>query len=92
MPRESLDRKIHHLQEETLLLSSMIESAILESVEGLKKHDLASARRIIANDRTINAKRYDLENEIIITIATAQQVMATDLRLIASILEVVSEL
>lgn len=92
MPRESLDRKLRHLQEEVLILSSMVESAVTTSIEALRFHDLDSARVIISDDLRINAKRYELENEIIITIATTQPVMATDLRLVASILEVVSEL
>jgi phosphate transport system protein len=92
MPRESLDRKLHHLQQEVLVLCSMIENAVAASIEALKSHDLEGAKDIIINDRLINARRYDLENEIIITIATAQPVMATDLRLIASTLEVVGEL
>ena len=45
-----------------------------------------------AGDVQINAKRFELENDIIITIATTQPVMAGDLRLVASILEVVGEL
>jgi len=92
MPRETLDRKLHLLQQEILILSSMIENAVTESIEALKAHDLDSARCIIAADKLINAKRFEMENEIIITIATVQPVMATDLRLVASILEVVSEL
>lgn len=92
MPRESLDRKLRHLQQEVLVISSMIEEAVAASIEALKSHDLQRARDIIINDRLINARRYDLENEIIITIATAQPVMATDLRKIASTLEVVGEL
>ena len=92
MPRESLDRKLRHLQQEVLILSSMIESAVTAAIDALRFQNLDSARVIIADDLRINAKRYELENEIIITIATTQPVMATDLRLVASILEVVSEL
>jgi phosphate transport system protein len=58
----------------------------------LKHCDMEKARRIYNADRQINARRFDLENECIITIATQQPIMATDLRTLASILEVVSEL
>ena len=92
MPRETLDRKLNVLQQEMLILSSMVESAVTASVDALKAHDVETAKQIIATDRTINARRFELENDIIITIATVQPVMATDLRLVASILEVVSEL
>jgi phosphate transport system protein len=92
MARVTLDRKLHHLLDEVLVLDSMVETALIESVEALKKRDLELARRVYAGDAQINAKRFEMENEIIITIATTQPVMAGDLRLVASILEVVGEL
>lgn len=92
MARETLDRKLRHLLNEVLIMSSLVENALLESVEALKKRDLELARRVYAGDVQINTKRFELENDIIITIATTQPVMAGDLRLVASILEVVGEL
>ena len=92
MPRETLDRKIQRLLDETLILDSMVENAVVTAVEALKKHDLEAARRIYHGDRQINARRYELENDVITTVATQQPVMAGDLRLMASILEVTGEL
>ena len=92
MARETLDRKINHLVEQMLVLDSMVEEAILQSVEALKRQDLDLAKIIYANDKNINAKRYDLENDCITIIATQQPIMARDLRLLASILEVAAEL
>jgi phosphate transport system protein len=91
MPRETLDRQIHHLQEEVLLLGSMVEQAMLESVDALKRRDVKTARRIFDDDPIINEKRYAIENAILILIAT-QQPMARDLRMMAAILEVITEL
>lgn len=92
MTRESLDRRLRHLREEALVLGSLVESAIVESVEALKRRDLDLARNVYAGDAQINERRFRLENEIVITIATQQPVMAGDLRLVASLLEVVGEL
>jgi len=92
MPRETLDRKIQHLRDEIIILGSMVENAMIDSVEALKKRDLAAARRIYVQDNRINDKRFELENETITTIATQQPIMARDLRLLASMLEVTSEL
>jgi phosphate transport system protein len=92
MARETLDRKLRHLLDEILVLDSMVEAALLDAVEALKKRDLELARRVYTGDAQINNKRFELENDIIITIATTQPVMAGDLRLVASILEVVGEL
>lgn len=91
MPRETLNRQIHQLQEEVLLLGSMVEQATVASVDALKRRDLETARKIFANDSLVNEKRYAIENAILILIAT-QQPMARDLRLMAAILEVITEL
>jgi len=91
MPRETLDREIHHLQDEVLLLGSMVEQAMSASVEALRKRDLESSRRIYRDDRLINEKRFAIENAILVLIAT-QQPMAHDLRFLAAILEVITEL
>jgi phosphate transport system protein len=92
MPREILDNKIRHLFDEIIMLASMIENAILAAVRALKNRDVETARQVYNDDRLINTKRFELENEIIVTIATQQPLMARDLRLIASVLEVVGEL
>ncbi len=91
MPRDTLDRQIHHLQEEVLLLGSMVEQAILKSVDALTRRDVTTARRIYRDDHLINEKRYAIENNVLILIAT-QQPMAHDLRMMAAILEVITEL
>jgi phosphate transport system protein len=91
MPREILDKQIKSLENEILQLGSRVEKATLEAVDALKKHDVARATKIQADDQQINEKRYALENAILITIAT-QQPLARDLRLLAAMLEVGNEL
>jgi phosphate transport system protein len=92
MTRETLDRKIDQLIDEILVLDSMVETATLEVIQALKHHDVDTARRIYRDDTLINARRFELEKDCMITIATQQPIMATDLRLVASILEVVGEM
>jgi phosphate transport system protein len=91
MPRETLDRQMHQLQDEVLLLGSMVEQATMKSMDALKNHDLTSARQLYDHDRVINEKRYAIENAILIIMAT-QQPMAHDLRELAAFLEVTAEL
>jgi phosphate transport system protein len=74
-----------------LVLGSMVEQAVLDSVEALKKRDLKAAQEIIMADRRINEKRFEIEGQVMTLIAT-QQPMAHDLRLLASLLDVASEL
>jgi phosphate transport system protein len=89
--RRTFESEIQELKDEIIILGSMVEQAILDSVESFKKRDIDWSHRVIAGDAQINEKRFALENRVMIIIAT-QQPMARDLRLIASILEVISEL
>jgi phosphate transport system protein len=89
--RKTFETEIQQLKDELLLLGSMVETAILGSVEALKKRDNAASQLIYDADDKINAKRYSIEEQVMIAIAP-QQPMAHDLRLLASILEVSGEL
>ncbi len=91
MPRETLDRHMHQLQDEILLLGSMVEQATVRSIEALKNRDEKLAHSLMKLDQAINEKRFAIENGILIVMAT-QQPMAHDLRLLAAMLEVASEL
>jgi phosphate transport system protein len=89
--RKTFESEIQQLKDELLLLGSMVEQQILDSVDSLKKRDIEASRYIYKTDSLINAKRYAIEEQVMIVIAT-QQPMAHDLRLLASILEVAGEL
>jgi phosphate transport system protein len=91
MLRKTFEHEIQHLKDEIILMGSMVEQSLLDSVEALKKRDVEASREIVQRDNVVNEKRFHLENEVMIIIAT-QQPMARDLRVLASILEVISEL
>ena len=91
MLRKTFEAEIKQVKENVLLLGSMVEESIIGSVEGLKKRDLNEAQKILDGDSEINKLRFDIENQLMILIAT-QQPMAHDLRLLASILEISAEL
>jgi len=91
MIRKTFEHEIQQVKDEVLLLGSMVEHAIIDSVEVLKKRDIKGAEKIIAEDAEINKKRFAIENQLMILIAT-QQPMAHDLRLLASTMEIISEL
>ena len=90
-PRETFERELQRLQDEVLVLGSMVENALIESVEVLKRRDMEGAQRLIAGDRLINQKRFAIEEDALALIAT-QQPMAGDLRTLAAVLEIVTEL
>ena len=91
MTRESFDRYLRELQDEVLILGSMVDKAIDRSMEALKKRDLELAQQVINDDKKINEKRFNIEERCIELIAT-QQPMAGDLRIIVTGLYIISEL
>ncbi len=91
MPREAFEREIRQLQDELLVLGSMVERALPEAVRALKYRDHKRSRRLIDDDQITNEKRYAIEAETLALIAT-QQPMAGDLRTLAAVLEIATEL
>ncbi len=91
MVRQTFELDMQRLLNEVLVLGSMVENAIIDSVEVLKRRDLEGARRLIAGDRLINEKRFAIEADCLVLIAT-QQPLAGDLRTLAAVLELSTEL
>ena len=90
-PRSTFDRHLQRLTDEVLVLGSLVEQAVLKSVEALSRQDRVSARSLYQQDQYINERRYAIENECIVLLAT-QQPMGRDVRYIAGILEIITEL
>lgn len=91
MAREKFEHDLRHLQGEVLALGRDVEKAIGDAVEALRTGDMERARALIQADRGINERRYALENDALILIAT-QQPMAGDLRALAAVIEIAGEL
>jgi len=91
MTRTFLDQTINYLKQEILDIEKMVSQATTDAVAALIDSDLDKSRAVYLGDQEINAKRFTVENECLIAIAT-QQPLATDLRVLASILEIVTEL
>lgn len=91
MLRELFHKELTQLQDEVLVMGSMAEKAILDSMEALRDGDARWSQKIIENDALINAKRFEIEDKTIFVIAS-QQPMATDLRSLISILYIVTDL
>jgi phosphate transport system protein len=91
MAREELERRLREIQDDMLILGSMAEKAIQKAMDSLCSRDLAASREVVDEDRAINAKRYEIEEKCIHTMAT-QQPMAADLRTLVATLTIVSQL
>jgi phosphate transport system protein len=91
MTRTEFDHEIQFAKDQILLLGGLVEQAMARSVRALKDNDLEASRRVLEGDRIINSKRFEVEGYVIATIAR-QQPMAHDLRLLASVLDLCTEL
>ena len=89
--RTTFHRKMREIQNDMIAMGSMVEKAIIQSVNALKDRDMDLANRIIKDDAKINDKRFEIEEHCIELIAT-QQPMASDLRTIISIFNIISEM
>jgi phosphate transport system protein len=91
MPHKILDQHMQSIRDDLLLLSSMVETALEESVTALKNFDLEKSRAVYKNDLQINEKRFELEWQIMAIIAIQAPVLF-DLRFLASSLNICTEL
>jgi phosphate transport system protein len=89
--REAFHRKLREIQDDVLVMGSMVEKAILASVDALRDRNLEQAERIIADDVKINSKRFEIENKCVQLIVT-QQPMASDMRIIMAVVNIITEL
>jgi phosphate transport system protein len=89
--RTIFHREMERLQDEVLVLGSMVEKATLRAVDALRERDTAAAHSIEAEDVLINRKRFEIEEAALLLIAT-QQPMAGDLRRLASMVHIVTDL
>jgi phosphate transport system protein len=91
MTREAFAKHIKDLEKDLMSMGQTVIDAVNQSVQALKKQDMDQANRIIENDKLINKRRGEIEEECIHLIAL-QQPVAADLREIIAILYVTTDL
>jgi phosphate transport system protein len=91
MTRQLFDRELQEMQDRLLALGSEVEENLLAAVQALKQRDHARARQLIARDEHVNQEQMTIETDSLVLIAT-QQPLASDLRLIASVISIAGEL
>jgi phosphate transport system protein len=91
MTREHYDAMLRRLDDQVLELGELVASTIESCVDALESADAAAAQRLIEADNCIDDKRYEIERAALLLIAT-QQPLASDLRNIAAILTIATEL
>ena len=91
MARTDFDRELNTLMNELLSLGSMVQKAVLLSLDALKTRNLVLSKQVIDEDDEIDNKAIEIEEKCIDLMAT-QQPLAGDLRTIVTLLLVSSEL
>ncbi|MEE8575547.1 MAG: phosphate signaling complex protein PhoU [Thermodesulfobacteriota bacterium] len=89
--RKAYQQDLKKLEDEVIEMGSLAREAVSGAVEALKNRDIKASKEIVKNDAVINKKRFDIEKKCLLLIAT-QQPMATDLRTIAAMLSIITDL
>lgn len=91
MTRETYQRNLRELQDEVLVLGSMVEKALERSMQALKERDLDLAKNVVDEDKNINKKRFEIEERTLELMCT-QAPMASDLRILLAALSIITDL
>jgi phosphate transport system protein len=91
MTRAAYAHQIQELRDAVVAMASMVDKAIARSVDALKRQDVQLAWEVIRADAAINRHRWQTEEQALLVIAT-QAPMAGDLRTIAAVIQIVTEL
>lgn len=88
--RGTFHQRLDELGQDIVRLGSMVDEAIQQSVEALRRRDIELARQVVAADEAINELRFSIEERSFALIAT-QQPMASDLRSIIAAMNIAVE-
>jgi len=91
MARETYQRHLREIQDEVLVMGSMVEKALDRSMQALKNRDLELAKQVVEDDVNIDKKRFEIEEKTLDIMAT-QAPMASDLRILLATLYISTEL
>ena len=89
--RTAFQQNLKKLQDELFSMSGLVTESIDRSVKALKEKDIETAEQIRKDDIHINNLRWEIEEKCIQLMAT-QQPVATDLREIIAVLNIIAEL
>ncbi len=89
--RDSFHKHIRALETRVAAMGKQVEDAIRFSMQALKDRNIEQAEKVIDNDAQINTQRWRIEEECVNLIAL-QQPVASDLREMIAILNIVTDL
>lgn len=89
--RHAFDESLQELHLDVVQMATLVEESIDKAIEALIKKDRELAKKIIEQDDSIDDMERAIERKCINLIAT-QQPLAKDLRLVTSILKMITDL
>ncbi|HHW13612.1 MAG TPA: phosphate signaling complex protein PhoU [Firmicutes bacterium] len=91
MTRTSFHQDLEQLQQNLLRMGSLVEEAIFNAVDSLRRQDLSLAEQVLHADDQIDRLESELETECMRLFAL-QQPLARDLRIIGTVLKALTDL
>jgi phosphate transport system protein len=88
---ETFEEQLEELQDDLLAMGTLVDKAIERSIQALADRDVNLAQEVIDGDALINQAQRDIEEKCLALIAT-QKPMTSDLRVIASVSSIATEL
>lgn len=89
--RKNFDKELAKIHKEILIMSSMVEQMLRDSITALKNKDIQLAEDVILRDDIVDQNEIDIQEQCVQVIAT-QQPVATDLRLLTSVFKIITNL
>jgi len=85
------DQQLEYLQSRLLEMGGRVESAIHNSVNALVDRDEARARRVLANESSIDAMEVEID-DFVVTLLALKQPVARDMRFLAAAIKINNDL
>jgi len=89
--RSEYDKELVQLHKSLLKMGAYIEKSITDTIEAFENQDVRKAKEVIMHDDVIDSMETNIEAECLLLIAR-QQPIAGDLRMIASVLKIITDL
>lgn len=89
--RIKFDEQLRHLNNEMILMGTMIQKAIQDTVEAFFEQNVEKARQIMKDDEIIDQEQKKIEN-ICFQLLIQQQPVARDLRTITAAMKMVTDM
>jgi len=91
MMRSKFDEQLVMLNDALIGMAGVVERAISDAKEALINQDIALAEKVIASDDEIDNREEEIE-DLCLKLILRQQPVASDLRLVSSILKMITDL